>query len=153
MAGLQKTLERSFSKMAHGSQNSPPTLRAVTDLLSQPLIKLTRMRSAKQVALLEPHLQDLLHAAGWLYPCFMPSSRLAPNQQEAAMSAWSNCMFLANEFLFHYPARDMAALLPLLEPRSRPQVPGGYSCCLALYKDFPLSEIDICVSATAQVMC
>jgi hypothetical protein len=87
------------------------------------------------VAAVQPYLQDLVHAAGWLHQCIRPSSSLLPHLQAAALQTWLGCMFWINHILFHHKPCDMADFLLLLEPRSRPQVPGGSSrpaiCCTA----------------------
>jgi hypothetical protein len=93
-----------------------------------PLTAIMVNKAPEQVAALVPQLQDLLHAAGWLYPCFMPSSRLPPHLQHAAMEVWITCLFWVNNILFYNELRDMANFVVVLKPCRRPQVPGG-SCC------------------------
>jgi hypothetical protein len=118
--------------MAKGSQEEVRTVRAACERLIPSLrpYKGARITKEAQAALL-PSLLDLLQAAGWLYPCFMPSSRLAASQQLLAEEAWGLCMHLAADLLTDDCFNDMAAFHQLLQARSSPQVPGErhLSCC------------------------
>jgi hypothetical protein len=116
-------LERAFSRMAVGSQDSDATVGDVSALIAQSL----RDASSTEQLAAQPGVGYVVQAAGWLYPCFMPSSSLAPPVKAAAFWAWCSCMAFANKILYDYPVQDMAAFRLLLSPSRRPWVPGG-SC-------------------------
>lgn len=135
MATVQAGLAWALNRMARGSQDCADTVKEVTGVMMPMFSALVDDGTPEQVAAVQPHLQDLVHAAGWLHQCIRPSSSLLPHLQAAALDTWLECMFWINEILFHNTLCDMADFLLLLEPRSRPQVPGGSSrpavCCAA----------------------
>jgi hypothetical protein len=132
MAPLQASLNRAFSCMAAGSQRDAVTVKAAakevfaacnnfqthitTNLAEQPAALATQQWL--------PKLRDLLQAAGWLYPCFLPSSSLAPDVQRTAWLAWQRCMTLFDLVMTLHSALEEEAMWLLLEPRSQPQIPG-----------------------------
>jgi hypothetical protein len=116
------SIQAALRRMGQGSQSEPRTVETVAALLSNalddtPLTKLLATLS----------LRDVLQAAGWLNQCFAPSSSLAGPVQAAARRAWLACMHAVSSLLHYHPPRTLEALQSQLEPRRRPQVPGGYS--------------------------
>jgi hypothetical protein len=72
-----------------------------------------------------PSLELLLQAAGWLYPCCMPSSSLPAALQTTAQEAWSKCMHHALAMAAEQRLlSDMEWFKGLLLPGTEPQVPG-----------------------------
>jgi hypothetical protein len=133
MAPLGDTLVKCFSLMATGSQNNARVVKAVCDRLSPPLYIHQGMEASVRRAAVLPCAGELLQAAGWLYPCFMPSSRAVP-QQAAAQTAWTLCVYLAGDALRHNPVLDnMEPFLQLVQGRTAPPVPGEHRpacvCC------------------------
>jgi hypothetical protein len=132
MPPLQARLSRVFNNMAKGSQGAPLTVNVVADALMiacDSLHKFAADENPKELAVLAtqqwvPLLRDLLQAAGWLYPCFMPSSRLALHVKQGARVAWQRCMRLSASLIGQLQAPDEAAFQLLVEPRSQPQIPG-----------------------------
>jgi hypothetical protein len=118
MAFLQASFNQAFSRMERGSQRDGRTVMAATTPFA------VQLNQANLVSELRPHVLDLLHVAGWLYPCFMPSSRLKPAEQLGTRLLWHTCVGGVQEVLRVHPLNSMDAFLPLLEPRTRPQVPG-----------------------------
>jgi hypothetical protein len=133
VASLQKVLGKALSIMADASHDNPRAIQALEVCLCGTLTDCVRRLGPSQLAALQPHLRNLLQAAGWLYPCFMPSSRLAPQVMGSAVETWVCCMTLANQILYRNLPTSMTAFQFLAEPRRRPQVPGGFAA------DQPLS--------------
>jgi hypothetical protein len=124
MACLQASLQTAFRKMAQGSQADSITVIAAATHIYAAYTSLMSVQGSSRNAALQPHLRDLLQAAGWLYPCVLPSSSLHVRVQLGALQSWQACMVLALECLAQQPVADMAAFLRLAKARARPQVPG-----------------------------
>lgn len=118
-AQLQASFMRAFKAMEQGSQLSEESVLRVVAPLCVLVCNFDRASE------LRPHVLDLLHVAGWLYPCILPSSPFRPSGQLAVRSYWQSCLAAVNSVWSRYPLNSMDAFLPLLEPRSRPHVPGG----------------------------
>jgi hypothetical protein len=99
-------------------------VRAVCERLIPSLGVHVDMQAPERHAAVLPCLRELLQAAGWLYTCFMPSSRLGPPQQHNAREAWTCCVLLAADALRESPETDMAAFLLVVQERTAPRVPG-----------------------------
>jgi hypothetical protein len=123
-ATLNKELREALSKMAAGSQDDVVTVALASARL---LGTASSDKYRQHVRQLQPCLRLLLQAAGWLYPCFMPSSSLDPMLQAGVQEAWGSCMFLANGILSSNPLPHMPAFLALVQPYTNPQVPGECS--------------------------
>jgi hypothetical protein len=122
-ASLNKSLREALSGMAGGSQDDLATVAMALAGLLNPVCSAKHRENVQQ---LQPCLRLLLQVAGWLYPCFMPSSRLDPAVQGGAQEVWSSCMYLANGILQHHPPTHMPAFLALVQPYTKPRVPGEY---------------------------
>jgi hypothetical protein len=139
MASLEDIVGRALSSMAQGSQTDAKTVLAAVSPIIAYDTQPTNSRDTRGYSELPPHVRDLLHAAGWLYPCFMPSSTLPHNLQEAAFQAWMCCTSEACMALKMYEPPHVNILLSLGEPRYQPRVPGEFTptpspahrCCAA----------------------
>jgi hypothetical protein len=120
MASLQALFGTAFDVIAEGSQNDPITVTIATTAITAAL----KLPEAQQQAQLRHHLRDLLQAAGWLVPCFLPSSPLPTNIQLVAVTAWVNCVEKAFALVRAHPPSDEAEFFRLMEPRTSPRVPG-----------------------------
>jgi hypothetical protein len=125
MASFQALLGQALSIMANSSQDSPATVKALACLRTPVTDVFRLLLGAAEAAALEPRLRDLLHVAGWLYPCFMPSSSLAPDVQSNAADTWICCIALAEQILKHNPPTNMTAFQSLVESHRRPRVRGA----------------------------
>jgi hypothetical protein len=128
MASLQNSLSRALAIMAQGSQSDPQTVMAAVP----PLAGVGRRQGSddedgEQILKSLCTLRDLLHVAGWLYPCFMPSSTLPESVQDAAANACMACLSRSSNALLCYKPSDCSGLMLLGEPRIRPRVPGELS--------------------------
>lgn len=119
MQAMQPIVDRAFRHMAQGSQADARTVKAVAGCILQ-----LRQFSQGSFGARYDIAQDLLQAAGWLYPCFMTSSRLPLELQEHARHAWRGCMCLANSVMAQHPLTTVEALQRVSGARSRPQVAG-----------------------------
>jgi hypothetical protein len=130
-------LQAAFHKMARGSQSDPRTVEAVAASINNALINPAIVYSEQLAGALVRSLPHLLQAAGWLHHCFAPGSTLPGPVQNTAQQEWMSCMHVANRLLPLYldPPGNLEALQSLLEPRRRPQVPGG---CTAWWQHFGL---------------
>jgi hypothetical protein len=137
MAPLNASLAVAFSRMAEGCQRDPSTVKAAVApiLRSYETLPALRDMDASQLAAYEPSLRDLLQAAGWLYPCILPSSSLPSAVQQAAHQAWRYCVCFSYSILDvgQYTITHKKAIMSMLEPRSQPQVPGEAGLCLHLF--------------------
>jgi hypothetical protein len=127
MASLQASLATALREMAQCSYTNVIALTAVMDPLAITTHSFFDAEpSAQQLAALLPSLPDLLHVAGWLSPCTRPSmiSSLPAYLIRNAHLVCTYCMNMAINCLLNTPAMDPAAFQRLLNPRSKPQVPG-----------------------------
>jgi hypothetical protein len=129
MASLQKSLDKALKHMARGSQGDPHIVNAAVQALDTEMDTDASVAEAQQPAGLLPLVPRMLQVAGWLYPCFAPSSPLDDSLQTLARRACITCMNAAGQLLDVNPPSSMAGFLALLEPRSRPQVPGEHAQC------------------------
>jgi hypothetical protein len=126
MASLQVLLDRALATMAVGSQRDNRTVRAVASPFSEYVLRLSNQMGVLSAAALPlSSVRDLLHVAGWLYPCRMPSSPLSSDIKQDAVVAWNMCMVWATNFLSFNQCMSLAPFQLLVEARSRPRVPGG----------------------------
>jgi hypothetical protein len=124
MASRLKSLDRVLAKMAKGSQCNSETLIDMV-ISSQGVLKgvETAFNNTKVLAALQPRVRDLLQAAGWLFCCFSDRSQ-SEGMQALARGACTAFLEMASNVLIQFPPTDFMAVQQLLEPRSRPQVPG-----------------------------
>jgi hypothetical protein len=125
MASFRKALDRGLNqalcKMAGGSQEDPATVAGALLCLIKTLESDQYWSKPEG---LQPCLRPLLQAAGWLYPCFMPSSRLTTALQSAVQDSWVKCMYLAYSISAGQKHHSMVAFQALLQPYRKPAVPG-----------------------------
>jgi hypothetical protein len=138
-AGLNRDLREALSKMAGGSQDDLGTVALAS---AQLIGAASNTQYQGHVRQLQPCLRLLLQAAGWLYPCFMPSSRLNPIVQAGAQQAWASCMCFVQNILQHQSLTHMPGFLALVQPHTNPQVPGEYPSLLSMLLPVLTARLD-----------
>jgi hypothetical protein len=153
---LNRELQDVLSTMAGGSQDDLATVASVSLRLWHALRAPQYRQNTEK---LRPSLRLLLQAAGWLYPGFMPSSSLHPDVQAVVQQAWTSCMHLAHSILSHDSLDHMPAVLSLVQPHDRPQVPGELHLSLprlwilSVQNTMLLDHIDSCTAECMHPAC
>jgi hypothetical protein len=135
MACIREIVDEALAGMAVGSQRDGEAVTAVSaPFFAQGVRNALAMRDATALAAAVHSLQDLVHVAGWLSPCFMPSSSLASDVKQQAWVGWQLCMSWVVTLLTKYDYLrhpNMEVFQRLVKARSRPPVPGG--CALLVH--------------------